>query len=136
MQLDQCTAQSMTGMIPATSYWLREWTSFRNITDVIFLCSGAFYPLQIGDNVYIGDGSVVNAASVGSYVYIGKNCVIVSEDISLYSWHVSFFRSLDPVFSRTAAELRTILFYLLKRLFLRLQFSKEIQVGLSSAAWA
>lgn len=41
--------------------------------------SGAFYPLLIGDNVYIGEGSVVNASSVGSYVYIGKNCVIVSD---------------------------------------------------------
>ena len=41
--------------------------------------SGAFYPLQIGDNVYIGDGTVVNASAVGSYVYIGKNCVIVRQ---------------------------------------------------------
>lgn len=41
--------------------------------------SGAYFPLQIGDNVYIGDGTVVNASAVGSYVYIGKNCVIVSD---------------------------------------------------------
>ena len=38
----------------------------------------AFFPTHIGDHVLIGEGSVVNAASVGSYVYIGKNCVIVS----------------------------------------------------------
>ena len=49
----------------------------------MYLCSGAFYPLQIGDNVYIGEGTVVNASSVGSYVYIGKNCVIVSGKISV-----------------------------------------------------
>ena len=48
--------------------------------DVIFPYSGAFYPLQIGDNVYIGEGTVVNASAVGSYVYIGKNCVIVSDN--------------------------------------------------------
>ena len=38
----------------------------------------AFFPTHIGDHVFIGEGSVVNAASVGSYVYIGSNCVIVS----------------------------------------------------------
>ena len=36
------------------------------------------FPLQIGDHVFIGEGSVVNAAVVHSYVYIGKNVVIVS----------------------------------------------------------
>ena len=38
----------------------------------------AFFPLHVGDHVYIGENTVVNAAVVGSYVYIGKNCVIVS----------------------------------------------------------
>ncbi|XP_064479865.1 dynactin subunit 5-like [Ornithodoros turicata] len=36
----------------------------------------AFFPLQIGDHVFIDEDTVVNAASVGSYSYIGKNCVI------------------------------------------------------------
>ncbi|CAG9836375.1 unnamed protein product [Diabrotica balteata] len=36
----------------------------------------AFFPLSIGDHVYIGEKSLVNAATVGNYVYIGKNCVI------------------------------------------------------------
>jgi len=36
----------------------------------------AFLPMTIGDNVYIGEDTIVNAASIGSYVYIGKNCVI------------------------------------------------------------
>ncbi|KAK4472575.1 hypothetical protein MN116_003815 [Schistosoma mekongi] len=36
----------------------------------------AFFPLHIGDNVFIEDDSIVNAAQIGSYVHIGKNCVI------------------------------------------------------------
>ncbi|EUB62059.1 Dynactin subunit 5 [Echinococcus granulosus] len=36
----------------------------------------AFFPLQIGDHVFVGEGAVVNAAQVGSYVYIGQNCVV------------------------------------------------------------
>lgn len=38
----------------------------------------AFFPLVIGEHVYIGEGAVVSAASIGSYVYIGKNAIIVS----------------------------------------------------------
>jgi carbonic anhydrase/acetyltransferase-like protein (isoleucine patch superfamily) len=41
-------------------------------------CSVAFFPLHIGDHVVIEEGTIVNAAQVGSYVHIGKNCVIVS----------------------------------------------------------
>lgn len=38
----------------------------------------AFFPLHIGDHVFVGENSVVSAAIIGSYVYIGKNVVIVS----------------------------------------------------------
>lgn len=43
------------------------------------LCRVAFFPLHIGDHVFIEEDCVVNAAQIGSYVHIGKNCVIVSE---------------------------------------------------------
>lgn len=32
----------------------------------------------MGDHVFVGENTVVNAAVVGSFVYIGKNVVIVS----------------------------------------------------------
>lgn len=43
-----------------------------------FSFSVAFFPLHVGDHVFIEEDSIVNAAQVGSYVHIGKNCVIVS----------------------------------------------------------
>ena len=46
---------------------------------VFFSCSVAFFPLHIGDNTFIEEGVVINAASIGSFVHIGKNCVIVSD---------------------------------------------------------
>ena len=36
----------------------------------------AFFPMQIGDHVFIEDECVINAASIGSHVHIGKNSVI------------------------------------------------------------
>lgn len=40
---------------------------------------GAFnyYPMKIGDYVHIGANSVVEAATIGNHVEIGKNCIIV-----------------------------------------------------------
>ena len=46
---------------------------------VLLHCSVAFFPLHIGDHVIIEEDCVINAAQVGSYVHIGKNCVIVSK---------------------------------------------------------
>lgn len=41
-----------------------------------FSKGGAFFPLHIGNHVFIEEDSIINAAQIGSYVYIGKNCVI------------------------------------------------------------
>lgn len=35
-----------------------------------------FIPMQIGDHVFIGEGSSISATQIGSYVLIGKNCTI------------------------------------------------------------
>ncbi|KAK6539812.1 hypothetical protein TWF694_010000 [Orbilia ellipsospora] len=37
----------------------------------------SYYPMKLGDHVFVGEGSVIEAAVIGSYVSIGKNCVIV-----------------------------------------------------------
>ena len=47
-------------------------------TKILNFVRVAFFPLHIGDHVIIEEDCVVNAAQVGSYVHIGKNCVIVS----------------------------------------------------------
>ncbi|KAJ3290338.1 hypothetical protein HDU79_003362 [Rhizoclosmatium sp. JEL0117] len=36
----------------------------------------SYYPMKIGDFVHVGEGSIVEAAQIGSHVRIGKNCVI------------------------------------------------------------
>jgi len=41
-----------------------------------FSRGSAFFPCMIGDHVWIGEGSIVNAAQIGSFVHIGKDCVI------------------------------------------------------------
>ena len=38
--------------------------------------SYTYYPLRLGEHVLIGDGAVVQAASVGSFVQIGKGVVV------------------------------------------------------------
>ncbi|KAI8591763.1 putative dynactin Arp1 p25 subunit RO12 [Geranomyces variabilis] len=35
-----------------------------------------YYPMKIADHVFIGEDSVIEAAQIGSYVHIGKNCII------------------------------------------------------------
>jgi carbonic anhydrase/acetyltransferase-like protein (isoleucine patch superfamily) len=62
-----------------------------------FLCSSsfssvAFFPLHIGDHVFIEEDCVVNAAQIGSYVHVGKNCVIVS----MMSWPTKHLISPFP----------------------------------------
>jgi serine acetyltransferase len=37
----------------------------------------SFYPMKLGDHVFIGEGAVVEAAMVGSFVHIGAGSVIV-----------------------------------------------------------
>lgn len=36
-----------------------------------------YYPMKIGDHVHVGANTIVEAATIGNYVEIGKNCVIV-----------------------------------------------------------
>ncbi|RAL15352.1 dynactin subunit 5 [Aspergillus homomorphus CBS 101889] len=38
----------------------------------------SFYPLKIGDHVFVGERAVVEAASVGNHVHIGRDAVVGS----------------------------------------------------------
>lgn len=35
-----------------------------------------FYPIRIGDNVFIGPGTYVASVAISSHVHIGANCVL------------------------------------------------------------
>jgi len=37
----------------------------------------AYFPVNIGESVFIDEDCVVSAASIGSYVHIGKGAVVV-----------------------------------------------------------
>ncbi|XP_007433964.2 dynactin subunit 5, partial [Python bivittatus] len=54
----------------------RAWKGCWWRSSVLSFCRVAFFPLHIGDHVFIEEDCVVNAAQIGSYVHIGKNCVI------------------------------------------------------------
>ena len=55
-------------------------------------CRGAFYPIHMGDHIIVGENSIINAQAIGSYVHIGKNCIIVSHT------HVQKWVGLEFVF--------------------------------------
>ncbi|CAN8105721.1 unnamed protein product [Discula destructiva] len=38
--------------------------------------SFTYMPLRLGDHVFVGEGSVIQAATVGSHVHIGSNAVV------------------------------------------------------------
>ena len=41
---------------------------------IVFVLLGcAFFPVQLGDYCIVGEGTVVNAATVGNFVRFGKN---------------------------------------------------------------
>lgn len=44
----------------------------------------SYYPVKVGDQVYIGRNSIVQAASIGSNVYIGDDCIIVRYALNVY----------------------------------------------------
>jgi carbonic anhydrase/acetyltransferase-like protein (isoleucine patch superfamily) len=72
----------------------------------------AFFPLHIGDHVFIGENSVISAASIGSYVYIGKNVVIVSEPPSSASFfQLSLPFRVDDASSKTVPSSKTAQFF-------------------------
>jgi len=54
--------------------------------------------MKIGDHVHIGAGTVVEAATIGNNVEIGKNCVVVRPFLSS---PFPFQDSADPLFPRS-----------------------------------
>jgi carbonic anhydrase/acetyltransferase-like protein (isoleucine patch superfamily) len=44
---------------------------------IIYISQFTYYPQKIGDYVFIDKNTLVEAASIASYVHIGQNCIIV-----------------------------------------------------------
>ena len=61
--------------------------------------------MKIGDHVHIGAGTVVEAATIGNNVEIGKNCVIVRSFLSASS--LLFQTGVAPLFAFSGFLSRT-----------------------------
>lgn len=55
----------------------RSQEAKRALTPLLLRSVFSYYPMKIGDFVSIGAGSIVEAASIGNGVEIGKNCIVV-----------------------------------------------------------
>lgn len=54
--------------------------SFQHLIEIncyLYNFRSAFFPSIIGNHVFIEEDCVINSQQIGSYVHIGKNCVIV-----------------------------------------------------------
>lgn len=65
-------------MFSETSIRWLKLSRLKCVIEMLISVRIAFFPLVIGEHVFIGEGAIVSAASIGSYVYIGKNAIIVS----------------------------------------------------------
>lgn len=52
------------------------WSCRRRLTRKLRRSIYTFMPLRMGDHVFVGQNTVVQAASVGSHIYIGNNAVV------------------------------------------------------------
>jgi dynactin-5 len=65
-----CVSQRYTAFFSSSALCIMVLTSF-------WLCSTFTHlPLRIGDHVFVGQNSVVQAASIGSHVHIGQGVAI------------------------------------------------------------
>ena len=56
----------------------------------------SYYPMEIGNHVIIGANSVVEAATIGNGVEIGKNCIIVCYRLTFALAFALAFRPSPP----------------------------------------
>ena len=83
----------------------------------------------MGDHIIISEGSIINTQSIGSYVHIGKNCIIVSH-AHVYVGGAAFTFVLSQSCScilKDAVEWRIIRYWLQIQLF-HLLYSLDPQV--------
>jgi len=69
----------------------------------------SFYPMKLGDHVFVGEGAVVEAAVVGSMVHIGANSVIgkfsiIKDCVRIEEGTVVAPNTIIPPYSRVAGR--------------------------------
>ncbi|KAA8902614.1 trimeric LpxA-like protein [Sphaerosporella brunnea] len=69
----------------------------------------SFYPMKLGDHVFIGEGAVVEAAMVGNFVHIGAGAVIgkfaiIKDCVRIEEGTVVAPHTVIPPFSRVAGR--------------------------------
>ncbi|KAL0637968.1 hypothetical protein Q9L58_003046 [Maublancomyces gigas] len=67
----------------------------------------SYYPMKIGDHVFVGEGTVVEAALIGSYVHIGKDCgkfTIIKDCVRIEEGTVIAPNTVIPSFSVVAGR--------------------------------
>jgi carbonic anhydrase/acetyltransferase-like protein (isoleucine patch superfamily) len=83
-----CVMRYVSGPLPPSSETISSRCGLLRPPYKTYRGAFNYYPMKIGDYVHIGANTIVEAATIGNHVEIGKNCVIVNT-LASYVFHFS-----------------------------------------------